>query len=151
MSGPGLEIVPFAVNLLPVSHRIAISVKIVLVAIDDLPARLIIGGFRVSVPPPVGIMVPAWLIARKLHQGPVRAAITGNPGMVKRIRLLAYAAAVGNHARGAAGIALNGIDSAAGYFCDDPSMADPDGVSKENLVARLRRCLPPPPLFIILG
>ena len=81
MAGNGLKVIPISADLLPVSHRIAISVKIVLVAIDDLPARLIIGGFRVGVPPPVGIVAPAWLIARKLHQGPVRAAITGNPGM----------------------------------------------------------------------
>lgn len=69
MPGPGLEIIPLAVYLLPVSGGISILVKIILMTVDNLSAGLIIGSLWVCKLPAIIIMVPAWsVILRSCYQ-----------------------------------------------------------------------------------
>lgn len=51
MASPRFEIIPFAVYLLPVGNSVSVWVKIILMAVYDLPAGFIVSSLRVSIPP----------------------------------------------------------------------------------------------------
>lgn len=56
------EIIPFAVNLMPIRQGVSVRIEIVLMVVDDLPAGLIIIRGAICVPPSVDVMMPANLI-----------------------------------------------------------------------------------------
>ena len=118
VSHPWLKVIPFTVNQLPVCDRIAVTVKIVLMMVDDLPAGPITLRCTKSIPPAIAIMVPADLIGRSLYQGPVRPAISINPAVTQTILLGTNCAAVWDHLGPVACVSLYRPHLSKGNLCD---------------------------------
>ena len=68
MPGPGLKVIIFTTNYMPIGQCISIRVKIILVMVYNLPALLVILCGAVCIPPAITVMVPSYLILRLLHQ-----------------------------------------------------------------------------------
>jgi hypothetical protein len=75
MPSSWFKVIILPINYLPVSDCISVRVKIVLVAVDNLPAGFIIGSLGISIPLAIVIIVPTRSIS---HQSSLKRV----PGML---------------------------------------------------------------------